>query len=124
MVEKFTDDDALDLEPVVRLRPKGNGNLKTAPPWQPGQSGNPAGRRPGSRNKLSEEFLQGVHRTWQAHGDRALEAMAINDPSNFCQFATTFRQAVELLGNEPPLLSARRKRAKVIEAEVVDAEDQ
>jgi hypothetical protein len=144
MVEKFTDDDALDLEPVVRLRPKGNGNLKTAPPWQPGQSGNPAGRRPGSRNKLSEEFLQGVHRTWQVHGDRALEAMAINDPSNFCrlvaglmprqidlsvgvdavQFATTFRRAVELLGNEPPLPSGRRKRAKVIEAEVVDAEDQ
>ncbi|SFJ72055.1 DUF5681 domain-containing protein [Bradyrhizobium sp. Gha] len=139
MAEKFTDDDARDLQPVVQLRPKGNGNLKTARPWQPGQSGNPAGRRPGSRNKLSEDFLQGLHRTWQKHGDRALEAMAIDDPSNFCrlvaglmprqidlsvgvdaaQFVTTFREAVELLGNEPP-----RKRAKVIEAEVIDADDQ
>jgi hypothetical protein len=93
---------------------------------------------------LTGELPADLERPSQAHGDRALEAMAINDPSNFCrlvaglmprqidlsvgvdaeQFATTFRQAVELLGNEPPLLSARRKRAKVIEAEVVDAEDQ
>src|SRR5437868_1981469 len=85
MAEKFTDDDARDLEPVVRLRPKGNGNLKTAPPWQPGQSGNPAGRRPGSRNKLSQDFLEALHRTFQVHGARARQAMAIDDPSNFCR---------------------------------------
>jgi hypothetical protein len=72
----------------------------------------------------------------------ALAAMAVNDPSNFVrvvaslmprqidlsvgvdavQFATTFRQAVELLGNEPPILP-RRKPTKVIDAEVVDADD-
>jgi Family of unknown function (DUF5681) len=143
MVEKFTDDDALDLEPVVQLRPKGNGNLKTAPPWRPGQSGNPAGRRPGSRNKLSEDFLLRLHATWLEHGDRALAAMAVNDPSNFvrvvaslmprqidlsvgvdaAQFVTTFRHAIELLGNEAPMLP-RSKRVKVIEAEVIDVDDQ
>jgi hypothetical protein len=37
------------------------------------------------------------------------------------QFVSTFRQAVELLGNEPPMLS-RRRREKVIEAEVIDAD--
>ena len=26
-------------------------------PWKPGESGNPAGRPKGSRNKLSEEFI-------------------------------------------------------------------
>ena len=35
------------------------------------------------------------------------------------QFVTTFRQAIELLGNEPQMLS---RRAKVVEGEVVDAD--
>jgi hypothetical protein len=37
------------------------------------------------------------------------------------QFVTTFRHAIELLGNEPPMLS-RRRRAKVIEVEVIDGD--
>jgi hypothetical protein len=43
------------------------------------------------------------------------------------QFVTTFRQALELLGNEPPQQLSRRSPkvinevAKVIEQEVVDA---
>jgi hypothetical protein len=73
----------------------------------------------------------------------ALAAMAVNDPSNFvrvvaslmprqidlsvgvdaAQFVTTFRHAIELLGNEAPMLP-RSKRAKVIEAEVIDVDDQ
>ncbi|WP_458193262.1 DUF5681 domain-containing protein [Bradyrhizobium sp. UFLA05-153] len=32
-----------------------------APPWPPGQSGNPAGRPRGSRSKLSESFLSDFH---------------------------------------------------------------
>jgi hypothetical protein len=83
MAEKFTDDDA-PVEPVVPLRPKGrNGNLRTAPSWQPGQSGNPAGRQRGSRNKMSENFLRDLHATWERHGALALERCAIDDPSGF-----------------------------------------
>jgi hypothetical protein len=145
MAEKFTDDDApAPAEPVVPLRPKRYNNLRTAPSWKPGQSGNPAGRQRGSRNKMSENFLRDLHATWERHGALALERCAIDDPSGFVrtvasllprqidmnvgvdalQFVTNFRHAVELLGNEPPLLSARRKRAKVIDAEVIDAPDQ
>ena len=35
------------------------------PPWKSGQSGNPAGRPKGSRNKLSEQFLEETYEVWQ-----------------------------------------------------------
>lgn len=54
-------------------------------PWQPGQSGNPAGRPKGSRNKLSEEFLDDLVERWEKSGAIALEIMAKNDPSAFCK---------------------------------------
>ena len=144
MGEKFIPEtsDAPHSEPL-KFEPKNNFGDKQARPWQPGQSGNPAGRPRGSRNRLSEAFLADLREAWERHGARALETCALEDPSGFvrtvaglmprhvdlnvgvdaAQFALTFRQAIELLGNEPSMLP-RRRRAKVIEAEVVDAVDQ
>ena len=99
-----------------------------APPWQPEQSGNP------------EQFLSDLRDAWEKHGPRALEACAIDDPTGFVrtvaglmprhidlsvgvdatQFVSTFRQALELLGNEPRPVAPRRRNPKVIEAEVID----
>jgi hypothetical protein len=49
-------------------------------PWQPGQSGNPAGRKPGARGKLSETFLQDLAACWQKNGVAALEKCATETP--------------------------------------------
>jgi len=40
--------------------------------FKPGQSGNPAGRKPGSRNKLNEDFLADLHEAWGQRGKTAL----------------------------------------------------
>jgi Family of unknown function (DUF5681) len=56
-------------------------------PWQPGESGNPAGRPVGARSKLSEEFLQNFYEEWQKHGPAALEWVANNDQSTFVRCA-------------------------------------
>jgi hypothetical protein len=45
----------------------------TASRFQPGQSGNPAGRRLGSRNKLSEGFVEALFADFEAHGVEAIQ---------------------------------------------------
>ncbi len=41
-------------------------------PWKPGQSGNPAGRPKGIRNKLAEDFLGDLQAAWKKRGKDAL----------------------------------------------------
>jgi len=50
--------------------------------FKPGQSGNPAGRPKGSRNKLTTEFFEDLYAAWQKHGDEALERVAENSPKD------------------------------------------
>ena len=47
-----------------------------------GNTGN-GGRKPGSRNKLGEQFLSDLHQEWEKSGPAALKAMAEKDPSGF-----------------------------------------
>jgi hypothetical protein len=51
--------------------------------WKPGQSGNPKGREPGSRNKLSEDFFRDLSDAWKAFGKPALMATAWTEPAKF-----------------------------------------
>jgi hypothetical protein len=41
-------------------------------PWKPGQSGNPAGRPKGIRNKLAEDFLGDLQAAWKKRGKDAI----------------------------------------------------
>src|SRR5262249_11187924 len=41
------------------------------------------GRAKGTRNKISEKFLQDLHAEWDAHGAETLKIMRVEEPGNF-----------------------------------------
>jgi len=60
-----------------------NTRLQTAGRWRPGQSGNPAGRPIGTRNKFSEKFVHDISDAWQRYGDDILDRVAKDEPAKF-----------------------------------------
>jgi hypothetical protein len=82
---------------------------------------NGGGRKPGSRNKLSEAFVADVQATWEKHGAEVLERVAREEPASYLRtiaalmpkdvrldvsvdpvgFAQNFRDAVRLLHEMP-----------------------
>lgn len=51
--------------------------------WKKGQSGNPAGPKPGTRRKLSELFLENLHDSWKIYGEPVLMTAAITAPVDY-----------------------------------------
>ena len=56
--------------------------------WQPGQSGNPAGRLRGSRNKLSEEVICALLRDFREHGQKAIAKVRREQPGVYLRCLT------------------------------------
>lgn len=93
-------------------------------PWKPGQSGNPAGRPRGSRNKLADAFIADLKTVWEEDGIDALRRAAREDAVGFIRvvaglmprsldlnidatssatsFAQNFANAVSLLHQQKP----------------------
>lgn len=57
--------------------------------FKPGQSGNPAGKPKGARNKLQEAFWKDFAGAWEQHGVGALLKVATEDPATFVKVAAS-----------------------------------
>ena len=55
----------------------------SATAWKPGQSGNPAGRQIGSRNKLNEKFILALHDDFVEHGAKVIEEVRKKKPDQY-----------------------------------------
>jgi hypothetical protein len=51
--------------------------------WQPGVSGNPAGRLRGSRNRLSEAVIWALLRDFSKHGEKAIAKVRRTQPAAY-----------------------------------------
>ncbi len=54
-----------------------------APAWKPGQSGNPKGRPPGSKNKLSEAFISALCEDFETHGVDVIRHVRADSPADY-----------------------------------------
>lgn len=78
-----------DCEKVAPTKEKQLGGV-TGKGFMPGQSGNPASRKPGSRNRLEESFLSDMVAAWAEHGKEAIARVIKDDPSEFLRLCICF----------------------------------
>ena len=84
--------DAAEQREITRRK-----HDKLLPNWAPGQSGNPAGRPKGSRQKLSEGFLSDLAEHWQEHGKDAISRACEKSPVEYLRVvASLMPKNVEL----------------------------
>jgi hypothetical protein len=63
--------------------PASTGSKQAVTQFKPGQSGNPAGRKPGSKNKFSEDFWRALANDFAEHGVSAIERVRTEEPAKY-----------------------------------------
>ena len=88
----------------------------------PGNSGN-GGRRPGSRNKLAQDFIDTAYKLWKEGGEQALLEVMLKQPAKFCALIAAlqpqhFKHEVEIAGLSPEEVQLRlaESRRKLLDA--------
>ena len=72
-------------------------------PYKPGQSGNPAGRPLGSRNKLGEAFIRDLFEHWEANGKKALDSALKDSPAQYMRVVASLLPKNITVKTEDPL---------------------
>jgi hypothetical protein len=68
-------------------------------PFQPGQSGNPAGRPKGARSKLTEDFFKALADDFAEHGAQAIISMRGERPGDYAKMVSSL-MSKEMTGED------------------------
>ena len=81
---------------AVKRAPRGSSKMqpdntgeKQDTRFQPGQSGNPAGRPKGARNKVSETLLETLAEHFEKHGKDAIEKVYAESPRDYLKIVAS-----------------------------------
>src|ERR1700760_77012 len=74
-------------------------------PFKAGQSGNPAGRRPGSKNRLTDVFVSAIADDFAEHGAKVIARVRRDDPAAYLKIIGSFvpRELVFQREREPAI---------------------
>ncbi|WP_315806567.1 MULTISPECIES: hypothetical protein [unclassified Bradyrhizobium] len=107
------------------------------------QTGNiGGGRKPGSRNKLSEAFLSDVEASWRQHGAEVLDRVARDEPGTYLRAIVALMPREAMLSVDVALdvriaealeglravnggkrmVAAERLIARLLKSDIIDAE--
>jgi hypothetical protein len=122
--------DVTDAEPAAQLQ---RGHNLAAYQFKRGQSGNPAGRPKGSRNKLGEAFLADLYADWVENGAAAIKKARETRPEVYLKvIASILPKQLEIerdpfdgvTDDQLAALIAAARNALGIEEEVEGARDE
>ena len=90
----------MSMTDVVTVKGNGEPTRGKHPPWQQGQSGNPAGRPKGSRGKLNEDFLHALQVDFKVNGPAAIVEVREQRPHEYLKIiASILPKQIEIKEN-------------------------
>jgi hypothetical protein len=90
---------------------------KLMAPWQPGQSGNPAGRPKGARSRFSEKFVNDFMADWEEHGASVIAQVRAEKPDVYLRTATAILPKVSDDGDDFDNLTPEELDARLADLE-------
>ena len=94
--------------------PVSTGQKQAETTFKPGESGNPAGRPKGARNKLGEAFVSDLLSDWETHGAVTIRAAREKDPTSYLKVVAS------LMPRDVKLTTETRPNAEMSDDELLE----